>query len=84
MGTVAENMGDRLGQAIRQKPGSRRSQLVLDYTNGLSTGSKTALRQGKVYDTDRQRVPIGRRQFPPIVNELLHITEKLTVHSTEE
>jgi len=58
LGTVAENMGDRLGQAIRQKPGSRRSQLVLDYTNGLSTGSKTALTTGK---SVRHRSTIGLR-----------------------
>jgi len=42
--TVAENrseLGDRLGQAIRQKPGSRRSQRV--FYGRTSDGEQTAL-----------------------------------------
>ena len=62
MRTVADNrseLGDRLGRAIRQKPGSRRSQRV--FYERTSDGEQTALRLGKVYDTDRQLVPAGRR-----------------------
>ena len=53
METVAENrseLGDRLGQAIRQKSGSRRSQRV--FYEWTFDGEQTVLRQGKVYDTD--------------------------------
>jgi len=56
-------------------------------TNGPSTGSKTVLTTGK---TLRHRYTIKvptvwyTTEFPPIVNEFLYITEKLTVQSTEE
>jgi len=57
---VAENrseLDDRLGQAIRQKPGSKRSQRVFYERTFDRRGAKLRYRQGKVYNTDRLRVP---------------------------
>jgi len=83
--TVEDNrseLDDRLGQAIRQKPGSRRSQWVFyEQTFNCEQTACVTVREKSMTQIDNSCRLV---EFPPIVNEFLNITEKLTHQSTEE